>query len=263
VSLGIVQQLGGRITAENLGGEGRAGARFQVELPVEVAELEPCPPAEESSTRRTVTTPQAAQPAIGWAAHENRAASPATARRTTAPRGVPAIAANGGSSRTEETAAASSATPPRVLIIDDEPSIRMALRRFFVRRGWDVREAADGESALAMLLGAAAVPAGRGEQRRNGDAAHNGNTEGEFTVVISDLKMPGCSGVELHDRLAQFAPSLLTRVVFSTGDVASPEAAAFVQRTKCSVLQKPFELKMLDEVVTRLRNSVTVSTDPA
>ena len=260
VSLGIVQQLGGRITAENLGGEGRAGARFQVELPVDVAQLEPCPP-EESSTRRTVTTPQAAQPAIGWAAHENRATSPATARRTTAPRGVPAIAGNGGSSRTPDTAAATPATQPRVLIIDDEPSIRMALRRFFVRRGWDVREAADGESALAMLLGAATVPAGRVEHRGNGDSAHTGNTESEFTVVISDLKMPGCSGVELHDRLAQSAPSLLTRVVFSTGDVASPEAAAFVQRTKCSVLQKPFELKMLDEVVTRLRNAATVPAD--
>jgi DNA-binding NtrC family response regulator len=87
--------------------------------------------------------------------------------------------------------------------------------------------------------------------------------ESEFTVVISDLKMPGCSGVELHDRLAQCAPSLLTRVVFSTGDVASPEAAAFVQRTKCSVLQKPFELKMLDEVVTRLRNTATMPAEPA
>lgn len=29
--------------------------------------------------------------------------------------------------------------------------------------------------------------------------------------------------------------------MFATGDVASPESAAFVQRTRCLVLDKPFE----------------------
>lgn len=113
------------------------------------------------------------------------------------------------------------------LIIDDEPTIRAALRRYFTRRGWVVEEAADGSAGLALLeLYAERV-----------------------AVVVSDLRMPGYSGIDLHDRIARDKPALLKRFVFSTGDVASAEAASFVQRTRCPVLQKPFELRMLDDIV--------------
>ena len=43
----------------------------------------------------------------------------------------------------------------RVLIVDDEVTIRMALRRFFTRLGWAVEEACDGETALDLLDGEA------------------------------------------------------------------------------------------------------------
>jgi DNA-binding NtrC family response regulator len=119
----------------------------------------------------------------------------------------------------------------RVLIIDDEPSIRAALRRFFARRGWRVDEASDGTEGLATLL--------------------EGKTD--FTAVISDLRMPGCSGVELHDHIAAVAPELLDRIIFSTGDVASKDAAEFMQRTKCTVLQKPFELRGLEALIMKSR----------
>jgi PAS domain S-box-containing protein len=126
---------------------------------------------------------------------------------------------------------------PRVLIIDDEPAIRAALRRFFARRGWQVDEAGDGVEGLSILLG---------------------GTD-EFTVVISDLMMPGCSGVELHDHVAAVAPELLDRIIFSTGDTASKEAAEFVQRTRCTVMQKPFELRTLESVVTHVRQAVAAA----
>jgi DNA-binding NtrC family response regulator len=113
------------------------------------------------------------------------------------------------------------------LIIDDEPTIRAALRRYFTRRGWTVEEAADGSAGLALL-------------QEHGD---------RFGIVISDLRMPGYSGIDLHDRLERDRPALLRRFVFSTGDVASAEAASFVQRTQCPVLQKPFELRMLDDII--------------
>jgi hypothetical protein len=60
----------------------------------------------------------------------------------------------------------------------------------------------------------------------------------------------------LHDRLAVQQPALLRRFVFSTGDVASAEAASFVQRTNCPVLQKPFELRMLDEIIVAIDEGV-------
>jgi PAS domain S-box-containing protein len=186
VTLGIVQQLGGRIAVENRTPDG-SGARFTVNIPVLVAVPDPGPGTPAFGTAAVGANPTPAAPA------------------------------------------------PRVLIIDDEPSIRAALRRFFARRGWDVEEAEDGAAGLSLML----------ESTR------------DFTVVISDLKMPGCSGVELHDHVASVAPELLDRIIFSTGDVASKEAAEFVQRTRCTVMQKPFELRALEAVVMRLREVAT------
>lgn len=123
---------------------------------------------------------------------------------------------------------------PSLLLIDDEPTIRSALSRYFTRRGWRVAEAENGLAALHLL-----------------EAASTGADA--FDVIVSDLKMPGFSGIELHDRLASEKPALLRRVIFSTGDVASDDAAAFISRTTCTVLQKPFELSVLAEVVERVR----------
>jgi PAS domain S-box-containing protein len=187
VTLGIVQQLGGRITVENRPAAEGTGARFRIALPIDGG-------------------------AVADARHTPRASLAAPPRALTA-----------------------SGAKPRVLIIDDESSIRAALCRFFARRGWEVHEAADGTEGLKAIL--------------------SGHVD--FTAVISDLKMPGCSGVELHDRIAEVAPELLERVVFSTGDVASAEAAEFVRRTRCTVLQKPFELRALDMILKRMREMET------
>ena len=129
------------------------------------------------------------------------------------------------------------ARAPRVLIIDDEASIRAALRRFFTRRGWLVEEAEDGAAGLTIML----------------------DSGSRFSAIISDLRMPGCSGMELHDHVAAVAPELLDRIIFSTGDVASRDAAEFLKRTQCMVMQKPFELRALETAVNRMREFTTAS----
>jgi CheY-like chemotaxis protein len=126
---------------------------------------------------------------------------------------------------------------PRALLVDDEPVIRQALRRFFVRQGWTVDEAENGTEALGHLLG---------------DAAH-GRVAGDYAVIISDLRMPGVSGIELHARLAAERPELLDRLILSTGDSVSLEAADFLRRARCPVLNKPFELAELRAMVARVR----------
>jgi two-component system NtrC family sensor kinase len=181
VTLGIVEQFGGRIAVEPRGRAGR-GTRFIVTIP----------------------------------------------RCQGAPRAASATASS--STRIPAPTVAAMSQAPCALVIDDEPTIRAALRRYFVRRGWEVEEAEDGARGLALL-------------EAHGD---------RFAIIVSDLRMPGFSGVELHDRLADERPELLQRFVFSTGDVASGEAAAFVQRTACAVLQKPFELRTLDAQIERV-----------
>ncbi|HKG93352.1 MAG TPA: response regulator [Gemmatimonadaceae bacterium] len=120
---------------------------------------------------------------------------------------------------------------PRVLLIDDEDTIRFALRRFFSKLGWEVDDATDGGAALRKILDA---------------------PRAYYDLIISDLRMPGLSGVDFHDQLASARPELLPHVVFSTGDLSSSDVADFVQRTNCLVLQKPFELSALRETVQRI-----------
>jgi CheY-like chemotaxis protein len=56
----------------------------------------------------------------------------------------------------------------------------------------------------------------------------------------------------LHDRLARERPDLFRRLIVMTGDVASPEAAALLARTDRPVIEKPFELSELAQVIGRV-----------
>ncbi len=125
----------------------------------------------------------------------------------------------------------SGAAARRALLVDDEPVIRLALRRFFQRQGWAADEAADGTAALARLVGAAAA---------------------RYDVILLDLRMPGVSGEEIYARVAAARPEQARRVIVFTGDAVSPEVAAFLDRTGCPVLNKPFELHELRALVDRV-----------
>ncbi len=126
---------------------------------------------------------------------------------------------------------AGNSAPLRALLVDDEPVIRHALRRFFQRQGWAVDDAENGGQALALLL------------------AEGGP---HYDVIISDLRMPDISGMDLYDRLAAERPALLDRLILSTGDSVSPEAYEFLRRSACPVLNKPFELAELRAMVGRM-----------
>ena len=131
---------------------------------------------------------------------------------------------------------------PHVLVVDDETTIRIALRRFFERLGWNVNEATDGDSALRMLLSSG---------RASGIPMYH--------AVICDVRMPGIDGVGLHERLQEERPDLLSRIIFVTGDLASGDVARFLESTRCLVLQKPFEFGQLQRLMTRLMDDGATS----
>ncbi len=120
-----------------------------------------------------------------------------------------------------------------LLLVDDEPTLRSALRRYFTRRGWRVFEAEDGEQARAMLL--------------DGELAGGG-----FDAIITDIRMPRLSGMALHDIVAQTDPGVSRRFIFSSGDTGDDEAIEFLARTDCPVISKPFELALLLAIVERI-----------
>jgi len=116
----------------------------------------------------------------------------------------------------------------RALIVDDEPTIRTAVARYLRRRGWQADEAEDGKAALAKL-----------------DRA----SPGGYQVVISDMRMPHYSGDQLHDWLAEHRPDLFQRLILTTGDLASPALSEFLTRTPRPVIEKPFELAVLGQLI--------------
>ncbi len=140
-----------------------------------------------------------------------------------------------GSNDPRSCADVTSATPLRVLVVDDESTIRIALRRFFTRMGWQVEEAGDGGRALEMII----------EDRSQ-------RVIPPYSLVVSDLRMPGLSGIELHDRIEKEYPEVLPSLVFSTGDLVSEEAADFARDTACEVIEKPFEFATLRATIDRI-----------
>ena len=114
------------------------------------------------------------------------------------------------------------------LVIDDEPTIRTAVARYLRRQGWQADEAEDGRDALVKL----------------GRASPSG-----YQVVISDVRMPHYSGDQLHDWLAEHRPDLFERLILTTGDLTSPALNEFLTRTPRPVIEKPFELAVLAQLI--------------
>ncbi len=125
---------------------------------------------------------------------------------------------------------------PSVLIVDDEPSIRFALRRWFERQHWTVSEAGDGQTAMTRIL------------------ASDEDGDSRLDLVLCDLHLPLVSGEELLQRLRAERPAMAARVILITGDAVSHAAPGTALAVHPHVLQKPFELATLrtlvDSIVT-------------
>ena len=104
----------------------------------------------------------------------------------------------------------------RVLIVDDDRSLRRALRMGLERRGHHVEEAGDGEEALVM------------------------HRHKPVDVADLDVAMPVLGGLELAARLRRESPQ--TRILIMSGFLS--ECAALAGVAKCvgadEALVKPF-----------------------
>ena len=114
----------------------------------------------------------------------------------------------------------------KVLVVDDEPAVGLAVQR--VLRDHDVTVVTSAQEALLRITGGA-----------------------EFDVILSDLMMPGMSGMDLFGVLVRQNPKLAARVVFVTGGAFTPEANAFLDRIANERMEKPFHFKQLRELVRK------------
>jgi CheY-like chemotaxis protein len=101
-----------------------------------------------------------------------------------------------------------------ILIVDDNPQIRLLVRKLLSRRGFQVIEAGDGPTALASLR----------------------STGGAVGALLTDIEMNGMSGIELAGRIAAEFPSIpilmMSGSEISEGELrcAVPSYAVFVRK---------------------------------
>jgi PAS domain S-box-containing protein len=80
-----------------------------------------------------------------------------------------------------------------------------------------------------------------------------------FDLIISDIRMPGLSGIQLYAWIQDHQPAMARRILFTTGDSFDPETRTFLDRSKLPNLGKPFDLKKLKQAL----GDLLASTQPA
>lgn len=118
------------------------------------------------------------------------------------------------------------AAPPRILIVDDDPGQRSLLDSFLRSQGFDTVTASSGEQALEAL-----------------------RTQ-EFGMMISDVRMPGLSGLETLRRARQEKAVLPVLLVTAYADIR--EAVGAMRDGALNYLAKPIDL---DELLSTVRQA--------
>lgn len=104
-----------------------------------------------------------------------------------------------------------------ILLVDDDEAVRETSAEMLQELGYTVMQATDGHTALGVL-----------------------DEHGDVEVMVTDVRMPGMSGLELSDIAARRFQDL--RVILISGYfLPQPISRRF--------LQKPFRIRELDEAI--------------
>lgn len=123
-----------------------------------------------------------------------------------------------------------------VLVVDDEPDVEELFKRKFrreLKRGeYILHFAQSGESALAMI--------------KDGFAP-------ELVLILSDINMPGMSGIELLAKVKKLWPQLPIAMITAYGDEAREQEARSAGASE--FLSKPLDFAQLkDRMATIVSN---------
>jgi len=124
----------------------------------------------------------------------------------------------------------------RILVVDDEADVRLLLAREISDRGHEVVAAADSTQAMEEI--------GRGD----------------FDVVLTDIRMPGMSGIALTKWIKRTRPD--TEVIVMAGYTSIESAATSIHLGAFDYLQKPFrEIDLVTSSIDRAIQKRRVEED--
>jgi DNA-binding NtrC family response regulator len=122
------------------------------------------------------------------------------------------------------------AATPRILIVDDDPGQRSLLDSFLQSQGFDTVTADSGKKALEILR------------------------TGKFDMMISDVRMPGLSGLETLRLARQEHATLPVLLVTAFTDIR--DAVAAMRDGAVNYLAKPIDL---DELLVSVRQAIGIA----
>jgi DNA-binding response OmpR family regulator len=117
-------------------------------------------------------------------------------------------------------------TAKPILIVDDEKNIRLALSMSLETLDMPVETAASGEEALERLA------------------------QGEYGLMLLDLRMPGLDGMEVLRQVSQQRPELKVIIITAYGSIDL--AVEAMKLGAVDFLQKPFDTAQVREMVRRI-----------
>lgn len=112
----------------------------------------------------------------------------------------------------------------RVLVVDDHDPTRQTITRMLEAGGFEVVQASSGTEALARLS-------------RESD---------DIDMVLSDVTMPGMTGIDLSYQIRELYPSMPVAIV--SGDVSELERS-IIGRADVPFIKKPFHAESLYSAV--------------
>jgi len=118
----------------------------------------------------------------------------------------------------------------RILVIDDERSIRNTLKDILEYEKYEVDLAEDGPKGLEKIK------------------------NGEFDVVLCDIKMPGMDGIEVLDKLSEISADLPVVMISGHGNIDT--AVEAIKKGAFDFIEKPLDLNRL---LITIRNAMDKS----
>jgi DNA-binding NtrC family response regulator len=122
-----------------------------------------------------------------------------------------------------------------ILVVEDEASVRQMMKRALEGAGYRVIDAGTASAALELLT----------------------RHTGEISLVLTDVVMPGQSGRELAEQVADLVPDI--QVLFTSGYTDSDIAGRGLLEPGAAFLEKPFTT---DTLVRAVRERLEVATRP-
>lgn len=115
----------------------------------------------------------------------------------------------------------------RILVIEDEPTIGLLCKRVLTASGFDVDVVNNGLDAKKVA------------------------EEKDYALCVSDVRLPGMTGIELYEHWKANKNPIAERVVFITGDAMSNYIRDFLKKAERPSVMKPFEPEDLVEAVRK------------